>query len=360
MDPERGPLVDPLVFRLGGLEEGATLFVINRRTHLNGRIDNPNDRIQLPWSGHPDADGFANLVLGDKALFGIRGNDVLSVFAVDTAGNVSPPCTVAINPVGPSERIRNPIGRGSVEYVCEHPSVVREDFITTPDRYGPSVEPSVICTSVRMDRGRSEITITGQKDAYAIEPFATVYVDRPPFRTGHYPVRVRGDGTFEFKASDVEHGDAVVLRVQDHSTHTGQQALNARGRESGPPRTERRVVLTAGAHGGVVVDNPQLGTRSALEAAPGRITLGPGHIQGALGSATPGAIVYIYNQTLGRGWTTGVSHDGSFARNLPVAPGDVVSIRLLDAFDEENRRVDLGATSVPCRATALSGCTRPR
>ena len=78
------------------------------------------------------------------------------------------------------------------------------------------------------------ITITGQKDAYAIEPFATVYVDRPPFRTGHYPVRVRGDGTFEFKASDVEHGDAVVLRVQDHSTHTGQQALNARGRESGP------------------------------------------------------------------------------------------------------------------------------
>ena len=119
-------------------------------------------------------------------------------------------------------------------------------------------------------------------------------------------------------------------------------------------------MLTAGAHGGVVVDNPQLGTRSALEAAPGRITLGPGHIQGALGSATPGTIVYIYNQTLGRGWTTGVSHDGSFARNLPVAPGDVVSIRLLDAFDEENRRVDLGATSVPCRATALSGCTRPR
>ncbi|MCC7070014.1 MAG: hypothetical protein IT383_01745 [Deltaproteobacteria bacterium] len=347
--PARGR--DPLVLRLSHLESDASVYLINRRAELGADKNDQARWVKVPWDGKLDAEGRANVVLSDAeaARLGIRGGDVLELFQVDQAGNVSGSDWVAINERAPGARINNPLGAGPTSWVGVQSSEVRAQFITEADGTAPAADGTALCQRLSKSNDRWELVLTPKKGKLALEPFSKVVVDKPPFDTGHYTQDVKRDGSFELKTWDAGPQDAVVLRVFDHSTpwSMGQ----------GAKPTERRVVLAAGGGDAVVVDNPAAGTQKKLEASLSRISLSKGELKGAPGAATPGSIVLVINQSTGKKTTTAVGPDGSFARSLAANVGDKLSIQLLHAFDEPALRVDLGVHTVGCDVAQLGACT---
>ncbi|OGQ17482.1 MAG: hypothetical protein A2138_26190 [Deltaproteobacteria bacterium RBG_16_71_12] len=307
----------------------------------------------MPWDGKLDAEGRANVVLSDDEAnrLGIHGGDVLELFQVDQAGNVSGSDWVAINEKAPGARVGNPLGAGPTSWVGVQSSVARPQFLTAGDGKPPAADGAALAQRLGKSNDRWELVVTPKKGRLALEPFAKVVVDKPPFDAGHYTQDVKRDGSFEIKTWDAAPQDAVVLRVFDHSTpwSMGQ----------GAKPTERRVVLSAGGCDAVVVDNPAAGTQKKLEASLSRMTLAQGELRGAPGAATPGSIVLVINQSTGKKVTTGVNSDGSFARPLSANVGDKLSIQLLHAFDEPALRVDLGVHTVGCNAGALAAASAP-
>lgn len=345
VDPQRPR--DPLVFRLSHLESDASLYLINRRTHLDADRADKAAWVQIPWDGKLDAEGRANVVMSDTEAtrLGIHGGDVLEIFQVDQAGNVSGSDWVAINEKQPGARIGNPLGAGPTSWVGVQSNVARPQFLTTGDGKPPAAAGAALSQRLSKSNDRWELTLTPKKGMLALEPFAKVVVDKPPFDSGHYTQDVKRDGSFEIKTWDAGPQDAVVLRVFDHST--------AWSMGQGAKPTERRVVLSAGGGDAVVVDNPASGTQKKLEASLSRFTLSQGELKGAPGAATPGSIVLVINQSTGKKVTTGVNADGSFSRPLAANVGDKLSAQLLHAFDDPALRVDLGIHTVGCNAAAL-------
>ncbi|MBI1948712.1 MAG: hypothetical protein HYS27_23700 [Deltaproteobacteria bacterium] len=349
--PARGR--DPLVLRFAHLESDASVYLINRRAQLDADKQCKAGWVKVPWDGKLDAEGRANVVVSDAeaARLGIGGGDVLEIFQVDQAGNVSGSDWVAINERAPGARIGSPLGAGPTSWVGVQSSEARAQFITNADATPPAADGAALCQRLSKQNDRWELTLTPKKGKLALEPFSKVVVDKPPFDAGHYTQDVKRDGSFEIKTWDAGPQDAVVLRVFDHSTpwSMGQ----------GAKPTERRVVLAAGGGEAVVVDNPAAGTQKKLEASLSRMTLSQGELKGAPGAATPGSIVLVINQSTGKKTTTAVGPDGSFCRPLSANVGDKLSIQLLHAFDEPSLRVDLGVHTVGCNASALGACTAP-
>lgn len=344
---------DPLVFRFSSLETDASLYLINRRVHLGADRNDKASWVKVPWDGKLDAEGRANVVLSDDEAnrLGIHGGDVLELFQVDQAGNVSGSDWVAINEKSPGARVGNPLGAGPTSWVGVQSNVARPQFLTTGDGKPPAADGAALAQRLGKSNDRWELVLTPKKGRLALEPFAKVVVDKPPFDAGHYTQDVKRDGSFELKTWDAGPQDAVVLRVFDHSTpwSMGQ----------GAKPTERRVVLSAGGGDAVVVDNPASGTQKKLEGSLSRMALAQGELRGAPGAATPGSIVLVINQSAGKKVTTGVNSDGSFARPLAANVGDKISIQLLHAFDDAALRVDLGVHTVGCNAAALGVASAP-
>lgn len=349
--PARGR--DPLVLRLSNLESDASVYLINRRAHLDADRADHSSWIKVPWDGKLDAEGRANVVVSDAeaARLGLGGGDVLELFQVDQAGNVSGSDWVAINDKTPGTRINSPLGAGPTSWVGVQSTEARAQFITANDAQPAAADGSALCQRLGKSNDRWELTLTPKRGKLALEPFSKVVVDKPPFDTGHYTQDVKRDGSFEVKTWDAGPQDAVVLRVFDHSTGWSM------GQGSKP--TERRVVLSAGGGDAVVVDNPAAGTQKKLEASLSRVTLSQGELKGAPGAATPGSVVLVINQSTGKKCTTAVGPDGSFCRPLSANVGDKLSLQLLHAFDEPALRVDLGVHTVGCNAAALGACTGP-
>lgn len=340
---------DPLVMKFSGLEKNASLYLINRRDHLDADKSDRASWVKIPWDGALDADGRAAVVLSDDAAkeLGVAPGDILEIFQTDRAGNVSPSDWVAVNEGAPGGRVANPLGGSPTTWIGVQSDAQRAQLLLHPDPAPPATNAAAISQRLVKSMDRWELALTPQKGKLAIEPFAKVIVDRPPFYTGHYTQDVKRDGSFEIKTWDAQERDAVVLRVLDHSSAPSWKMGD------GAKATERRIVLAAGGTDAVVVENPARALQKQLEASDGRIVLGQDRIEGAAGAATPGAIVLVINQASGAKTTTAVGSDGSFCHALKANVGDPISIQLLHAFDEPGLRKDLGIHEVACDARAL-------